>query len=85
MKKHDVNIIMGDFNVMVGKVGILGVPGEHGLGYRIERSDKLLEFRQKHSFIITNTYIKKIQDTYILGYPLKTPSDILFVTKLILS
>jgi len=40
-KKHDVNIIMGDFNAKIGRGRVEGLVGSYGLGERNERGDRL--------------------------------------------
>jgi len=57
-KKHDVNMIMGDFNAKVGKGKIEEIVGPYGLGIRNERGDRLLQFCQKESMKITNTWFQ---------------------------
>ncbi|XP_057656846.1 craniofacial development protein 2-like [Diorhabda carinulata] len=58
LKKHEINIIMDDFNAKVGKRRVPGVAGDFGLGQRNERGDRLIEYCQEHDLIITNTMFK---------------------------
>ncbi|XP_030758449.1 craniofacial development protein 2-like [Sitophilus oryzae] len=54
-KKHDVNIIMGDFNAKIGRGKFEEIIGSYGLGERNERDDRLLQFSQEEGIKITNT------------------------------
>ncbi|XP_030760432.1 craniofacial development protein 2-like [Sitophilus oryzae] len=54
-KKHDVNIIMSDFNAKVGKGKFEEIIGSYGLGERNERGDRPLQFCQGEGMKITNT------------------------------
>lgn len=42
LKKHDVNIIMGDFNAKIGKGKVENIVGNFGLGLRNERGGRLV-------------------------------------------
>ena len=54
--KGDENlIIMWDWNVSVGKGKEGKVLGEHGLGNRNKRGERLIEFCSKHSLVVANT------------------------------
>ncbi|KAI5751342.1 hypothetical protein M8J77_006574 [Diaphorina citri] len=57
-KKHDVTMILGDFNAKVGDIEVDGVTGAFGLGDRNERGDRLVEFCQDEEMVITNTTFK---------------------------
>lgn len=37
IKKHEVKIVMGDFNAKIGRGGAVDVIGEYGVGQRNER------------------------------------------------
>lgn len=54
-KKHEVNIIMGDFNAKIGKGTFGGLVGSYDLGQRNERGDRRLQFCQEESMKVTNT------------------------------
>uniref|UniRef100_A0A8D8WPG5 Craniofacial development protein 2 n=1 Tax=Cacopsylla melanoneura TaxID=428564 RepID=A0A8D8WPG5_9HEMI len=57
-KKHDITMILGDFNAKVGDTVVEGVTGAFGLGERNERGDRLIEFCQNEEMVITNTTFK---------------------------
>lgn len=57
-RKHDVNVIMGDFNAKIGKGKFENLVGPYGLGIRSERGDRLLEFCQEENVAITNTWFQ---------------------------
>ena len=57
-KKNEIVMIMGDFNSKIGKGRMFDVVGEHGLGVRNERGDRLLQFCQEEAMVITNTFFK---------------------------
>ena len=57
-KKTHYNVIMGDFNVKVGK-GDEDCVGSFGYGVRNYRGDDLINFATAHGFKIMNTYYKK--------------------------
>lgn len=57
-RKHDITIILGDFNAKVGDLAVEGVTGMFGLGMRNERGDRLVEFCQNEEMVITNTTFK---------------------------
>ncbi|XP_030746013.1 craniofacial development protein 2-like [Sitophilus oryzae] len=58
IKKHEVTIVMGDFNAKIGRRGVVDVIGEHGLGQRNERGERLVEFVQEKDIVVTNTLFK---------------------------
>ena len=58
LKKHEVNLIIGDFNAKVGQGRVLDIVGEHGLGSRNERGDRLIEFCQEENLMVANTFFK---------------------------
>ena len=53
--KTDVLFIIGDWNVKVGSQEIPGVKGKFGLQIRNEAGQRLIEFCQENSLVITNT------------------------------
>lgn len=57
-KKHDVNVIIGDFNAKIGKSKFEEIVGPHGLGIRNERGDRLLQFCQEENMKVTNTWFQ---------------------------
>ncbi|XP_029162270.1 craniofacial development protein 2-like [Nylanderia fulva] len=55
-KKHDMNIIMGDFNSRIGKERYEDLVGPFGLGIRNERGERLVQFCQEEDMRVTNTW-----------------------------
>lgn len=57
-KGNEMCIIMGDFNAKIGRGSVEGIVGEHGLGERNERGDRLVQFCREEDFIIMNTWFR---------------------------
>ena len=57
--KTDVLFIIGDWNVKVGSQEIPGVKGKFGLQIRNEAGQRLIEFCQENSLVITNTLFQQ--------------------------
>jgi exonuclease III len=55
-KKHEINIIMGDFNSRIGKERYGDLVGPFGLGTRNERGERLVQFCQEEDMKATNTW-----------------------------
>ena len=55
----DVLFIIGDWNAKVGSQGIPGVTDKLGLGVQNEAGQRLTEFCQESTLVITNTLFKK--------------------------
>lgn len=55
-KKHEITIIMGDFNAKVGSENTLNITGKFGLGNRNNRGERLVQFCQEEKFVIMNTW-----------------------------
>ena len=53
--KKDVLFIIGDWNAKVGSQEIPGVTGKYGLGVQNEARQRLTEFCQENTLVITNT------------------------------
>ena len=53
--KKDVLFIIGDWNAKVGSQEIPGVTGKFGLGVQNEAGQRLIEFFQENSLVISNT------------------------------
>ncbi|XP_047116217.1 craniofacial development protein 2-like [Schistocerca piceifrons] len=53
--KKDIVFIVGDWNAKVGNEAVEGITGKYGLGTTNEAGQRLLEFCQENSLIITNT------------------------------
>lgn len=58
LRKEEVNIILGDFNAKVGQNRTENVTGEHGLGMRNDRGERLVQFCQEKEYCIMNTFFK---------------------------
>uniref|UniRef100_A0A8D8V3E1 Craniofacial development protein 2 n=1 Tax=Cacopsylla melanoneura TaxID=428564 RepID=A0A8D8V3E1_9HEMI len=71
-KKHDITIILGDFNAKVGDCVVDGITGAYGLGTRNDRGDRLIEFCQSEDMLVTNTTFKLPKRRL---YTWKAPSD----------
>lgn len=48
-KKHEIIIIMGDWNAKEGRETTENVTGHHDLGIRNDRGKRLIQFRKKNS------------------------------------
>ena len=57
--QKDVLIIIGDKNAKVGSQEIPGVRGKFGLGVRNEAGQRLIEFCQENTLVITNTLFQQ--------------------------
>ena len=71
-KKNELTIITGDFNAKVGKGRIEDIVGEHGLGDKNERGDRLIQFCREEDFTIANTWFKLPNRRL---YTWKSPAD----------
>ncbi|KAL1446089.1 hypothetical protein WDU94_009850 [Cyamophila willieti] len=71
-KKHDITIILGDFNAKVGDCVVDGITGGYGLGTRNDRGDRLIEFCQNEDMLVTNTTFKLPKRRL---YTWKAPAD----------
>ena len=57
--KNDVLFIIGDWNTKVGSQETPGVTGKFGLGVQNEGGQRLTEFCQENTLIITNTLFQQ--------------------------
>ena len=57
--KKDVLFIIGDWNAKVGSQEIPGVTGKCGLGVQNESGQRLIEFCQENTQVITNTLFQQ--------------------------
>ena len=57
--KKDVLFIIGDWNAKVGSQETPGVTGIFGLGVRNEAGQRLIEFCQENTLVITNTLFQQ--------------------------
>ena len=53
--QKDILFIMGEWNAKVGSQETPGVTGKFGLGIRNEAGQRLIEFCQENTLVITNT------------------------------
>ncbi|GFO38874.1 endonuclease-reverse transcriptase [Plakobranchus ocellatus] len=58
-KFQDPLIIMGDFNAKVGTDKVDDIVGKHGLGFRNERGEKLIEWCQTNNIIVGSTWFQQ--------------------------
>uniref|UniRef100_A0A8B9WDT1 Endonuclease/exonuclease/phosphatase domain-containing protein n=1 Tax=Bos mutus grunniens TaxID=30521 RepID=A0A8B9WDT1_BOSMU len=61
--KKDVLFIIGDWNAKVGSQETPGVTGKFGLGIQNEAGQRLIEFCQENTLVITNTSSKTQEKT----------------------
>ena len=73
VKSTDIVITMGDFNAKVGKGRSGDVVGDHGLGERNERGDRLVQFCQEQEMWIANTHFQKPERKL---YTWRSPGDV---------
>ena len=73
VKSTDVLIILGDFNAKIGKGSYQDLVGNHGLGKRNARGERLLNFCIEKNMMIANT---TFQHPNRLLYTWKSPGDI---------
>ena len=66
--KKDVLFIVGDWNSKVGSQETPGVTGKFGLGIRNEAGQRLIEFCQENTLVITNTLFQQHKKDSIHGY-----------------
>lgn len=55
---QDINIVMGDLNVKIGRGQVDKIVGPHSLGQRNKRGDRSLQFCQEKELIIMNTWFQ---------------------------
>ena len=63
---------MGDWNASIGKGRVDRVVGDHGLGTRNERGERLIEFCKERKLVIANTWFKHHKRKL---YTWKSPGD----------
>lgn len=49
---------MGHFNAKIGQDRVLDLVGDHGLGNRNDKGDRLDEFCQQNNMVATNTWLR---------------------------
>ena len=57
--KEDVLFIIGDWNAKIGSQEIRGIIGKFGLGVQHEAGQRLTEFCQENTLVITNTLFQQ--------------------------
>ena len=57
--KKDGLFIIGDWNAKVGSQETAGVTGKFGLGVQNEAGQRLIEFSQENTLVITNTLLQQ--------------------------
>ena len=57
--KKDVLFIIGDWNAKVGSQETPGITGKFGLGVQNEAGQRLIEFCQENTLVITNTLFQQ--------------------------
>ena len=57
--KKDALLIIGDWNAKVGSQEIPGVTGKSGLGEQNEAEQRVIEFCQENTLVITNTLFQQ--------------------------
>ena len=57
--KRDVLFIIGDWNAKVGSQELPGVIGKFGLGVKSEAGQRLTDFFQENTLVITNTLFQE--------------------------
>ena len=71
--KGDINnIILGDWNSVIGEESYKNIVGSHGLGRRNHRGQMLINFCEINGLIVTNTWFKKPKRRL---YTWKAPGD----------
>ena len=73
VKSDEVLIVMGDMNAKVGKGKDDYIVGQHGLGSRNERGDRLVQFCVQRDLCIMNTFFKHPERR---TYTWKSPGDV---------
>ena len=53
MEKGDTNIILGDWNSVVGDKAYQNIVGSHGLGRRYHGGQMLIDFCERNGLIVT--------------------------------
>ena len=61
--KKDVLFIIGDWNTKLGSQEIPGVTDKFVLGVQNETGQRLTEFCQENTLVITNTHFQVVQET----------------------
>ena len=73
VKSDEILIVMGDLNAKVGKEKYETIVGNHGLGKRNERGERLIQFCNETNLSIMNTFFQQ-PDRRL--YTWKSPGDV---------
>ena len=73
VKSDEILIVMGDMNAKVGKGSFEKITGNHGLGTRNERGERLIQFCSEERLSIVNTFFKHPNRRL---YTWKSPGDV---------
>ena len=71
-KSDKNNIIMGDWNNVVGDESYRNIVGPHGLGRKNHRGQMLINFCERNGLIVTNTWFRSPKRRL---YTWKAPGD----------
>uniref|UniRef100_A0A8D8W5N2 Craniofacial development protein 2 n=2 Tax=Cacopsylla melanoneura TaxID=428564 RepID=A0A8D8W5N2_9HEMI len=75
--KHELLIVMGDFNAKLGAGYKTTYIGSHGLGERNDRGDLLETFAESKELVVLNTFFKQpVRKLYTWKSPLDKPGRI---------
>ena len=66
--RKDILLIIGDWNAKVERQEIPGVTGKFGLGVRNEAGQRLIEFCQENTLVITNTLLQQHKRNSTCGH-----------------
>ena len=67
--KKDVLFIIGDWKAKVGSQETPGVTGKFGPGVQNEAGQRLTEFCQENTLVITNTLVQQTRENYTWTSP----------------
>ena len=73
VKSDEILIVMGDLNAKVGKGRYDYILGQHGIGKRNERGDRLVQFCVQRNLCIMNTFFQHPERRM---YTWKSPGDV---------
>ena len=76
------NIILGEWNSVVGDEPYRNIVGSHGLGRRNHRGQMFIDFCERNGLIVTNTWFKKSKEDCAHGRHLEIGVDISWTTSL---
>ena len=71
-KVYTNNIVLGNWNSVVGDESYRNIVGSHGIGKRNQQGQMLIDFCERNGLIVTHTLFKKPKRRL---YTWKTPGD----------